>query len=62
MIVDEILRFKTKLFKFFDSQVAQELSLECDVGDWVAVVYNGEWYPGIVQRVRKLYSSKPSTN
>ena len=33
-------------------KVAQELSDDWRMGDWVVVVYENEWYPGIVQEVR----------
>ena len=32
-------------------KVAQELSTNWHTGDWVVVVYENEWYPGIVQEV-----------
>ena len=33
-------------------QIAKELAADWTINDWVAVVYFGEWYPGVVQSVR----------
>ena len=35
-------------------QIAKELSTDWQTGDWVAVVYNCDWYPGIIQDVRRF--------
>ena len=35
-------------------QIAKELSTDWQTGDWVAVVYNYDWYPGIIQDVRRF--------
>ena len=38
-------------------QIAKELSTDWQTGDWVAVVYNCDWYPGIIQDIRFEISS-----
>ena len=35
-------------------QIAKELSTDWQTGDWVAVVYNCDWYPRIIQDVRRF--------
>ena len=35
-------------------QTAKELATDWQTGDWVAVVYNCDWYPGIIQDVRRF--------
>ena len=37
--------------------MAKELSTDWQIGDWVAVMYDGHWYPGIIQDVRKYFYS-----
>ena len=34
------------------TQIAKELAADWTINDWVAVVYFGKWYPGVVQNVR----------
>ena len=41
-------------------QIAKELSTDWQTGDWVAVVYNCDWYPGIIQDVRRFLISSSS--
>ena len=38
-------------------QTAKELATDWQTGDWVAVVYNCDWYPGIIQDIRFEISS-----
>ena len=35
-------------------KIAKKLSTDWQTGDWVAVVYNCDWYPGIIQDVRRF--------
>ena len=41
-------------------QIAKELSTDWNTCDWVAVVYNCDWYPGIIQDVRRFLISSSS--
>ena len=38
------------------SNIAQQLKTMFDyvVGDWVAIAYGNEWFPGIIEKVRVL--------
>ena len=38
-------------------QIPKELSTDWQTGDWVAVVCNCDWYPGIIQDVRRFQIS-----
>ena len=44
---DDLLNIETQ-------QIAKKLSTDWQAGDWVAVVYNCDWYPGIIQDVRRF--------
>ena len=44
------------MYCFDLTQVAYELSTDYDAGDWVVVVYENEWYPGIIQEASKNYT------
>ena len=35
-------------------QITKELITDWQTGDWVTVVYNCDWYPGIIQDVRRF--------
>ena len=39
-------------------QIAKVLAADCQINDWVAVLYFGNWYLGVVQNVSlKTFSS-----
>ena len=45
-----------EMYCFDLTQVVYKLSTDFDAGDWVVVVYENEWYPGIIQEVSKNYT------
>ena len=44
------------MYCFDLTQVVYKLSTDFDAGAWVVVVYENEWYPGIIQEVSKNYT------
>ena len=44
------------MYCFDLTKAAYKLSTDYDSGDWVVVVNENEWYPGIIQDVSKNYT------